>query len=170
MTTDSPGPRRHGAARGRLQHGRQGDRRLERWGRPAALVLLLAAAACGPTGVAVSPPGTPTPVATTTAPSRTPVATAGEHPPAEFPVMPGAATATLPESDAVAAWTIADAGSAAYDFYRRALPAAGFRILGLYPAELAALIRFEARDGTVWQVIAEQRDGGTRITLRLDRP
>lgn len=140
------------------------------------LLLLLAATGCRPAAVEVTARASAIGSATSSAssslasPSGTPLATPGERLPAGFPVMPGASPAPLPDNAAVAAWTIPQAGSAAYDFYRRALPAAGLRILGLYPTELAALIRFEGRNGAAWQLLAERAGDGTRITLRPDLP
>jgi hypothetical protein len=90
--------------------------------------------------------------------------------PRGFPVMPLATAAPLPsDATVIAVWTSDHLGSAAYDFYVSALPAVGYRIIGLYPAERAALIRFNGPGG-VWQILAEQIGGGTRVTLQTDRP
>ncbi|MDP9269792.1 MAG: hypothetical protein M3P14_02230 [Chloroflexota bacterium] len=91
--------------------------------------------------------------------------------PRGFPVMPEATAAPLP-SDAtiIAVWTSDHIGSAAYEFYASALPAVGYRLIGLYPAERGALIRFNGPGGVVWQILAEQAGGGTRVTLQTDRP
>jgi hypothetical protein len=90
--------------------------------------------------------------------------------PAGFPVMDGATVVASPDPDVIAAWRIPDLGSGAYDFYSSALPRAGFQILGRYPADRSALIRFETQEGMVLQVVAEISDGGTLISLRADQP
>ena len=79
----------------------------------------------------------------------------------------------MPEDDAglIGLWESDQAGSAAYDFYVEALPAAGYPIVGLYPGGAVALIRFRVPDGEVWQVVARgTADGMTAIEVRLDRP
>jgi len=70
----------------------------------------------------------------------------------------------------IARWTVPVIGSAAYDFYTRALPDAGFAIVGAYPAERAALIRFRDRTGTIWQLLAELVGDRTKVTIQTDRP
>jgi hypothetical protein len=93
--------------------------------------------------------------------------------PSGFPVLPGA-TAVPPAVDdpgLIAVWQSNQAGSAAYDFYVNALPAAGYPIVGLYPGGAFALIRFRAPDGQVWQMVAHgTADGTVAIEVRLDRP
>lgn len=92
--------------------------------------------------------------------------------PSNFPVMDGALRMPLHPDDPglIALWEIADAGSAAYDFYVAALPAAGYPIVGLYPGGGVALIRFTVQ-GEVWQVVARAAtDGQVAIEVRLDRP
>jgi hypothetical protein len=85
--------------------------------------------------------------------------------------MPGAVAAPLPEDPSVVArWTVPVVGSAAYDFYLQALPGAGFSIVGSYPSERAALIRFRDRSGRTWQVLAELLGDRTQITVQTDRP
>ena len=131
----------------------------------AAVLLLLAACSA----VAADPSLKATPHATQSAsvaqsPDRTGL-------PESFPVMPGAVAAELPaDPTVIARWTVDRVGSAAYDFYAAALPKAGFRVAGLYPAERAAIIRFDAPDGEIWQLLAEQVGDGTRITVRMDQP
>jgi hypothetical protein len=93
--------------------------------------------------------------------------------PAGFPVMSGAVVVPMPADDPelIGLWESDQVGSAAYDFYAEALPAAGYPIIGLYPGGGGAVIRFEAPGGRVWQVIAHPSpDGGTMIEVRLDRP
>jgi hypothetical protein len=91
--------------------------------------------------------------------------------PSGFPVMAGAEPAPLPnDSTVIARWTVPDLGSAAYDFYTRALPESGFEIVGAYPAERAALIRFRDPSGAILQLLAELVGDRTQITLQADRP
>lgn len=151
----------------------------------AALASLLAAAAvaaCSAPGDAASatrtttpPSASPTPRAAsaTAVPSATATATGEQRPalPAGFPIMPGSTAAILPDDQTlIARWTVDEVGSAAYDFYVSALPGAGLSIVGLYPAERSALIRFHAPGGSVWQVVAELVGSETRITVQTDRP
>ena len=92
--------------------------------------------------------------------------------PPGFPVLPGATKAPMPVDDPglVGLWVTDLAGSAPYDFYVGALPAAGYPIVGAYPGGAAAVIRFTLPDGAVWQVVVR---GGpiatTIIEVRLDR-
>ena len=93
--------------------------------------------------------------------------------PSGFPVLPGAVAVAMPGDDAglIGLWSSDQVGSAAYDFYAEALPIAGYPIVGLYPGGDVALIRFQAMNGAVWQLIARSSaDGGTSIEVRLDRP
>ncbi len=84
--------------------------------------------------------------------------------------MPGAKPASLPDdATLIARWSVPVVGSAAYDFYTRALPGAGFAIVGAYPAEPAALIRFRDRTGTIWQLLAELVGDRTQVTIQTDR-
>ena len=92
--------------------------------------------------------------------------------PEGFPVLPGAAPLPLTDDDPglIAAWSSDQLGSVAYDFYRGALPGAGYPILGAYPGGDVAVIRFAAGNAT-WQMVATGRaDGVERIEIRLDRP
>jgi len=85
--------------------------------------------------------------------------------------MPGARTAPLPDdATLIARWSVPVVGSAASDFYTRALPKAGFAIVGAYPTERAALIRFRDRTGTIWQLLAELVGNRTQVTIQTDRP
>jgi hypothetical protein len=93
--------------------------------------------------------------------------------PSGFPVVPGAAPVPPPDDDPglIALWESDQAGSAAYDFYVEALPAAGYPIVGIYPGGAVALIRFQVPDGQVWQMVARgMLDGTVAIEVRLDRP
>jgi hypothetical protein len=87
-------------------------------------------------------------------------------------VLPGAARVPPPGDDPglIALWESDEMGSAAYDFYVDALPAAGYPIVGSYPGGAVALIRFRVPDGQVWQVVARgMADGTVAIEVRLDR-
>jgi hypothetical protein len=87
-------------------------------------------------------------------------------------VLPGAARQALPAADPglIALWETDRPGSAAYDFYVAALPAAGYPIAGLHPGGDVALIRFGMPDGSVWQVVTHgTQGGGVAIEVRLDR-
>ena len=93
--------------------------------------------------------------------------------PGGFPVLAGAEAVAMPDDDPglIGLWESDQVGSAAYDFYAEALPAAGYPIVGLYPGGDVALIRFQGPSGAVWQLIAHAAaDGGTSIEVRLDRP
>lgn len=84
--------------------------------------------------------------------------------------MPDAEAATLPDDPTVVArWTVPQVGSAVYDWYVNALPRAGFEIVGTYPAERAALIRFRDSSGTIWQLLAELTRDRTQISVQTDR-
>src|SRR5436309_13721656 len=87
--------------------------------------------------------------------------------PTGFPIMAGSQPAPLPDdATLIARWAVPVVGSAAYDFYTRALPAAGFEIVGAYPSERAALIRFRDRAGTIWQLLAELVGDRTQVTIQ----
>lgn len=105
--------------------------------------------------------------------SGSPAEDDGERPalPAAFPVMPAASPLPLPvDPSVIAQWSVPLVGSQPYDFYLAALPAAGYPIVGRYPAERAALIRFEPRPGVVWQLLIEQAGDATRLSVQADRP
>ena len=90
-----------------------------------------------------------------------------------FPILPGAGAVAMPVADPglIGLWETDQLGSAAYDFYVAALPAAGYPIVGLYPAGEVALIRFTAVGGEVWQMVAHAPpEGRVAIEIRLDRP
>lgn len=93
--------------------------------------------------------------------------------PSGFPVLPGAVPLPVPRDDPglIGLWETERAGSAAYDFYAEALPAAGYPILGLYPGGEFAIIRFRAQTGDLWQMVARGTpEGRVAIEIRLDRP
>jgi hypothetical protein len=93
--------------------------------------------------------------------------------PSGFPVFPGAVPLPMPDDDPglIGLWQSDQVGSAVYDFYVAALPAAGYPIVGLYPGGEVALIRFGAPDGEIWQMVARAEPGGSlAIEIRLDRP
>ena len=86
---------------------------------------------------------------------------------------PGAAPIAMPEDDPglIGLWTTGVRGSGAYDFYLEALPAAGYRIVAVYPGGAAAVIRFGLPDGAIWQVVTRAGpDATVAIEVRLDRP
>jgi hypothetical protein len=159
-------------------------------GRSAALLLLAAALAMVAGGCSVQPAGTPPgaasgsvdllasprPTATSIEASPFPIASESGATPGPtlspgFPVMDGAQPAQLPDDTTVVArWRVPVVGSAAYDFYMRALPDAGYAIVGAYPAERAALIRFRGREGRIWQLLAELVGDRTQVTVQTDRP
>ena len=119
-------------------------------------------------------PGSPS-VAATRAPTPTEIAATpsdlGTKLPSGFPVMPHAEPARLPEDPSVVGrWTVPEVGSGPYDWYLDALPAAGFEVVGTYPSERAALIRFRDSSGRTWQLLTELVDGRTRISVQTDRP
>jgi hypothetical protein len=79
----------------------------------------------------------------------------------------------LPSDDPglIGLWSSDVPGSAAYDFYLRALPAAGYRIVAVYPGGEAAVIRFDLPDAAIWQVVIRPGpDATVGIEVRLDRP
>lgn len=79
----------------------------------------------------------------------------------------------MPQDDPglIGLWSSDQQGSAAYDFYATALPAAGYRIVGLYPGGAVAVIRFGLPGGAIWQMVAHGGGDDTiRIEIRLDRP
>lgn len=132
------------------------------------VVVAVVAGACSTDGSPTPPPtGSGAPV-TSGAPEPS-----EEHPalPSGFPVIDGAVRMPLPaEPGLIALWESAAAGSAAYDFYVAALPAAGYQIVGVYPGGGVALIRFRVH-GEIWQVVAHgAADGQVVIEVRLDRP
>lgn len=150
--------------------------------RGAAVVMLaIVVAACGvrmagnsqssvPASPSVSSSVAATTASTPTEPAATPSPPDAKLPP-RFPVMPNAHSAQLPDDPGVVArWTVEQLGSAAYDWYVAALPDAGFEILGTYPTERAALIRFRDSGGRTWQLLAELVDERTQISLQTDRP
>jgi hypothetical protein len=93
--------------------------------------------------------------------------------PSDFPVMPGAASAPMRDDDPglIGLWESDQQGSAAYEFYAAALPEAGYRIVGLYPGDEVALIRFGVPGGEIWQIVVRPAgDSRVAIEVRLDRP
>jgi hypothetical protein len=93
--------------------------------------------------------------------------------PSGFPVLPGAVVVAMPVDDPglIGLWESDLPGSAAYDYYRVALPQAGYPILGLYPGGDVAVIRFRADGGETWQLVAHGApDRLVAIEVRLDRP
>ncbi len=144
----------------------------------ANAVLLLAASACAAQGtsslqVTAAESGRPAnPGATGTLAAGASGEAARPSLPAGFPVLPGAVSLPPPADDpsVIARWTLPTEGSGPYEALLAALPGAGLPIVGAYPADQAALIRFTVAPGVIWQVILEHRDGGTLVTVQTDRP
>jgi len=138
----------------------------------ALIVLAGLAAGCGAVAEpSAEQPGTSAPDAAPV--SSEPIASVDQRSPLPhgFPVLPGALAVPLPDDDPdlVAAWTTELRGSAAYDFYLQALPAAGYRVEGLYPGGEWAVIRFRLADGAVWQLLVHGTDP-VEVEVRVDRP
>jgi hypothetical protein len=148
------------------------------WGLGLALVLIAVLAACG-RGAALSSPtmgqsaAAALPTDAPTAPESASSSTTDRvQLPSDFPVLPGAVPMTMADNDPglIGLWSSDQRGSATYDFYVSALPAAGYPIVGLYPGGDVALIRFRSGDG-IWQMVAHAGASGTEaIEVRLDRP
>ena len=148
------------------------------------IIGMMAAFACGlPSEVGRSSGAAPSPI--TTHPSKSTAGTGAASPsefvpspselastlPPGFPVIPHADPSRLPnDASVVARWTVPGVGSAAYDFYVEELPKAGFTIVGTYPSERAALIRFRDPRGRIWQLLAELVGDRTQVTVQTDRP
>ena len=93
--------------------------------------------------------------------------------PSSFPVPPGASPLVMPSDDPglIGLWTIDAAGSAAYDFFLRALPAAGFPITGAAAGDIVAEFQFRVPGGATLQIdIYANPNLTTRIEVRLPRP
>ena len=144
--------------------------------RSVVLHLLLVASlasACAPARGSASPgaSGPSPPESVTAAASTSPAARIPL--PSGFPVPPGALPVPLPSDDPglIGLWSSDRVGSAAYDFYLRALPDAGYRIVAVYPGGAAALIRFGLAGGAIWQLVLHAGPNETvAIEVRLDRP
>jgi hypothetical protein len=131
------------------------------------------AAACAPGADGSAATGTSGAASTTT--TGTPAGSLVERQrlPPGFPVLPGARPAPLADDDPglISAWRVEERGMAAYDFYVAALPAAGYRVEGLYPGGEWAIIRFRRADGVVWQLLVHGTGAGpVEVEVRLDRP
>jgi hypothetical protein len=146
-----------------------------------AVFVLLAtlAAGCSPAETDIASGGPSLEGGSQSAPAGPPV-TAGPSPsaflrvplPSGFPVLRGAVAVAMPVDDPglIGLWESDVLGSAAYDYYRVALPQAGYAILGLYPGGEVAVIRFRARGGEIWQLVAHGAPGElVAIEVRLDR-
>ena len=142
--------------------------------RPSIRALVLVSILCG--GCAAGKSGAPSDTASRlpSTPSPAVLPSVGRRTlPDGFPVFPGAMAVTMPADDPglIGLWASDQLGSAAYDFYVTALPAAGYPIVGLYPGGDVALIRFTAPGGEVWQMVAHgATDRRAAIEIRLDRP
>ena len=88
-----------------------------------------------------------------------------------FPVFPGAESVTpLVEPGLVARWVAKADGAEVFDFYVRALPAAGFAIEQRFPGGAAAIIRFNVADAQLLDVSLTASGSGTQVDLRLPEP
>lgn len=135
--------------------------------RYVALALAAALiAGCGHDPEGSAPAVASQPLTSASAPQRVPL-------PRGFPVPAGAVPVAMPDDDPglIGLWATEVRGSAAYDFYAAALPAAGYRIVAVYPGGAAAVIRFSLPDGAIWQVVTRPApEGPVAIEVRLDRP
>jgi hypothetical protein len=134
--------------------------------RSAVLLLVLAGAvgsACSNAAPSSEPRSTSSPA--TSASERVTL-------PESFPVLPGASPLALADDDPglIAAWSSGQLYSAAYDFYRESLPGAGYPIVGGYPGDSVAIIRFRTVASGIWQMVVQTDGDVARIEIRLDRP
>lgn len=93
--------------------------------------------------------------------------------PAGFPIPPGASPAAMPNEDPglIGLWTTEADGSTVYDFFIRALPAAGYPIKGAYAGDTVAQFLFTTPDGATLQIdVYLDPTMTTRIDVRLPRP
>lgn len=146
---------------------------MHRWPTWSVFLLAILVAGCAVAEVASQSEAT-SPAGTRQSPVEPSTSLAARQPlPSGFPVLTGAVAVAMPEGDPglIGLWESDQVGSVAYDFYVDALSGAGYPIVGLFPGGDVALIRFQAPDGNVWQVVAHgSEDGGTTIEVRLDRP
>ena len=134
--------------------------------RMALVVTLISACSLEVAGSASLQPGSVAVSPSSAAFQRVPL-------PSGFPVPPGALPIALPSDDPglIGLWTIDAAGSAAYDFFLRALPPAGFPITGAAAGDIVAQFQFRVPGGTNLQIdIYANPDLTTRIEVRLPRP
>ena len=93
--------------------------------------------------------------------------------PPGFPVPPGASAAAMANDDLglIGLWTTDAVGSTAYDFFVRALPAAGYTIKGAYAGDTVAQFLFITPSGATLQIdLSATPSLTTRIEVRLPRP
>ncbi len=144
-------------------------------GTPAALIALALLLVGCSVGMSAGPNSSAAQAGKSGVVAASSIASAGVRPslPPGFPAFPGALPAPVADDDPdlIAAWTSDQLGSAAYDFYVDALPAAGYPIEGLYPGGDFAIIRFRLAAGAIWQIVIGGLVGDpTTIEVRLDRP
>lgn len=145
-----------------------------------ACILVLSACGAGPDFVdpgptathplLQNPPGTPFVVPPMPAASD-PIGPARATLPPGFPMMDEAEPAQLDPDDPgmIGHWYVPLAGHEVYAFYESALPLAGFQVIGLYPGDIGAIIRFD--DGTrILQVYMTGDLEQTDLILRTDQP
>jgi hypothetical protein len=116
-----------------------------------------------------NPPGTsfvrPSPAATSD-----PIASERPSMPPGFPLPDGAQPALLDEDPTVIGhWFVPTLGFDVYNFYVDELPRAGYPIVGLYPGDIGAIIRFDG-GSQILQVMMTGEDNETDLTLRTDVP
>jgi hypothetical protein len=93
--------------------------------------------------------------------------------PAGFPALPGAVREPLLPADdpaIIARWSSDRVGPVAYDFYVDALPAAGYRTIGLFPGGAVAVVLFQTPTGERWELALTLQEAGTRIEVRTAQP
>ena len=138
--------------------------------------VVIAVAACV---TACAPPAETSPasqdVVVTATPAPTDAGSPAATPPAAvpdgFPVYPGAESVTTQaEPGLVARWIASADGAEVYEFYLRALPAAGLVIEQRLPGGAAAVIRFSVPDGQLLDVSLTASGIGTQVDLRLPDP
>lgn len=116
------------------------------------------------------PPGTPF-VRPSSPASSDPIASQRPPMPSRFPVPERAEPALLDPADPtiIGHWFVPTRGYDIYNFYRDALPRAGYPIEGLYPGDIAAIIRFD-EGSQILQVYLSGDLEQTDLILRTDVP
>ncbi|HEX2141261.1 MAG TPA: hypothetical protein VHK28_03140 [Candidatus Limnocylindria bacterium] len=129
------------------------------WAAARLAVAMVALAACSPSPDSPSPSAgllsdSPRPDASeAVSSSAEPSARVPGELPAGFPVPPGAESRTIqPGERIIARWQLNDHGSAAYDYFLRELPAAGFTVEAVAPGGAAASIRITTPHGEKLQI------------------
>jgi hypothetical protein len=138
--------------------------------RSSLLHLGLVAALISACGLDSGEPASLTPASVAAAPS---ISASERIPlPAGFPVPPGASPVAMPDDDPglIGLWTTEAAGSTAYDFFLKALPAAGYPIKGAYAGDTVAQFLLTTPSGATLQIdLYTNPNLTTRIEVRLPR-